>query len=105
VIGNGWLDQSSCRKKAGQPAKKRAEVGCNMSASGSTARRAARKVRKPEKRALGWQIRCLNCDFTGPWGKSGIRLKAKSRKYTFGRYPQCRRIRLRVIERVPAALF
>ncbi|HEX7577608.1 MAG TPA: hypothetical protein VF430_06185 [Verrucomicrobiae bacterium] len=54
-----------------------------------------------KKRATDWQIRCLRCDFTEPWEKSGVRPKASGRKFIFGRCPQCKRIRFRVIEKVP----
>lgn len=76
-----------------------------MSTNGSTARRAAKKVMAPKKHAPGLQIRCLKCDFAGPWRKSGVRLKASGRNYVFGRCPQCKRIRLRVIEKVPISEF
>jgi len=52
----------------------------------------------PEKPASAMQIRCLKCDFTERWDKHDVRLKATGRTYTFGRCPQCKRIRLRVIE-------
>jgi phage FluMu protein Com len=54
-----------------------------------------------KKRATDWQIRCLKCDSTEPWGKPVLRLKASGRKFVFGRCPQCKRIRFRVIEKVP----
>jgi hypothetical protein len=73
---------------------------CCVSKSGPM----TKKKMDSEKRASGWQIRCLNCDFTEPWGKYGIRLKAVGRTYTFGRCPQCKRIRIHVIEKVPAPL-
>ena len=56
---------------------------------------------KPKKHTPGWQIRCLRCDFIEPWEKSGVRPKASGRKFIFGRCPQCKRIRFRVIEKVP----
>jgi len=49
--------------------------------------------------APGMQIRCLKCDCTEPWEKQDGRLKAAGRTYTFGRCPQCKRIRMRVIEK------
>jgi phage FluMu protein Com len=64
---------------------------------------AKKKKMDPEKRAPGWQIRCLKCDFTEPWGKYSIRLKAVGRTYTYGRCPQCKRVRIHVIEKVPPA--
>ena len=54
-----------------------------------------------KKNATGWQIRCLKCNFTEPWDKSGVRLKSAGRKYIFGCCPHCKRIRFRVIEKVP----
>jgi len=54
-----------------------------------------------KKRMTDWQIRCMRCDFTEPWEKSGVRLKTSGRKFIFGRCPQCKRIRLRVVEKVP----
>jgi predicted RNA-binding Zn-ribbon protein involved in translation (DUF1610 family) len=75
---------------------------CDMSANDSTARRTAEKVMAAKKRAPGWQLRCLNCGFTEPWGKRGVRRKAIGRKYTYGRCPHCKRVRIRVIEKVPA---
>ena len=62
-----------------------------------------KKKTGPQKHAPGWQIRCLKCDFMEPWIKSAIRLKADGRAYAFGRCPHCKRIRLRVIEKVPAS--
>jgi len=56
-----------------------------------------------EKRAPGWQIRCLKCGFTEPWGKYGIRLGAFGKKYTFGFCSQCRWIRIHVVEKKHAA--
>ena len=56
---------------------------------------------EPKKHANGWQIRCLRCDFTEPWDNPGTRLKASGRKFVFGRCPHCKRIRFRVIEKVP----
>ena len=56
---------------------------------------------KPKKNTPGWQIRCLRCDFTAPWDKPGVRVQASGRKFVFGRCPNCKRIRLRVIETVP----
>jgi len=58
-----------------------------------------------EKRAQGWQIRCLKCGCAEPWVKRGARPKATERSYTFGRCPRCKRIRFRVIERVPTGPF
>jgi Zn finger protein HypA/HybF involved in hydrogenase expression len=55
----------------------------------------------PKKRAPEWQIRCMRCDSTEPWDQPGVRIKASGRKFVFGRCPQCKRIRLRVIEKVP----
>ena len=66
---------------------------------GMSARSTTTKKTDSEKRAPGWQIRCLKCDFTEPWDKYGIRLKASGRTYTFGRCAQCKRIRLHVIEK------
>jgi phage FluMu protein Com len=43
----------------------------------------------------------LKCDHTEPWEKSVVRIKAAGRKYIFGRCPQCKRIRIRVIEQTP----
>jgi phage FluMu protein Com len=56
---------------------------------------------KPKQSAPDWQIRCLRCDFTEPWEKPGARIKASGRKFIFGRCPHCKRIRFRVIEKVP----
>lgn len=50
--------------------------------------------------ANGWQIRCLKCDFTESWDKPVARTKSGGRKFIFGRCPQCKRIRFRVIEPV-----
>ena len=83
-------------KKSSPENSKRGRNHFNMSAS------SPRKQRTdPEKSAPSWQIRCLKCDFTEPWGKYGIRLKASGRTYTFGRCGQCKRIRLHVIEKAP----
>jgi phage FluMu protein Com len=56
---------------------------------------------KPKKRADCWQIRCLRCDSTEPCDKPGARAEAAGRKFIFGRCPNCKRIRFRVIEKVP----
>lgn len=53
-----------------------------------------------EQRAPGWQVRCLKCGFTEPWGKYGIRLGAIGNEYTLGRCPKCNRIRFHVIEKI-----
>ena len=58
-------------------------------------------MKEAKKNAIGWQIRCLKCDFTEPWDKPDGRLKPGSRKYIFGCCPHCKRIRFRVIETVP----
>ncbi|MGA3285608.1 MAG: hypothetical protein ABSD57_14270 [Verrucomicrobiota bacterium] len=76
-----------------------------MSADDSTARTAAEKVMAAKKRASGWQIRCLKCGCAEPWGKPGARPKAAERSYAFGRCPKCKRIRFRVIEKVPTGPF
>ncbi|HEX5398101.1 MAG TPA: hypothetical protein VFY06_03530, partial [Verrucomicrobiae bacterium] len=54
-----------------------------------------------QKNAVAWQIRCTRCDFTEPWADGGDRRKTDARKFVFGRCPQCKRIRFRVIEKVP----
>jgi hypothetical protein len=51
-----------------------------------------------EARAPGWKIRCLKCDFTEPYGKYGIRMRAAGRKYTLGYCSQCRGLRFYVVE-------
>jgi hypothetical protein len=56
---------------------------------------------KSKKHGTGLQIRCLKCDFTEPWNKSVALPKGTGRKFMFGRCPNCKRIRLRVIENVP----
>jgi Zn finger protein HypA/HybF involved in hydrogenase expression len=57
-----------------------------------------------KKNATAWQIRCTRCDFTEPWDNKGSdRQKNAARKFFFGRCPQCKRIRFRVIEKVPDA--
>lgn len=55
----------------------------------------------PKKRAPDLQIRCLRCDSIEPWDKPGVRLNASGQKFVFGRCSQCKRIRFRVIEKVP----
>lgn len=54
-----------------------------------------------KRNATAWQIRCTRCDFTEPWDKGNDRQKTAARKFVFGRCPQCKRIRFRVIEKVP----
>jgi len=76
-----------------------------MSANGSKAKRSVKKVKDPAARAPGMQIRCLKCEFTEPWDKHGVRLKASGRTYIFGRCPQCKRVRIRVIEKIPISEF
>jgi hypothetical protein len=84
--------------KKGSPAiSERGRNDDDMSARSTT----TKKKLNPEKQAPGWQIRCLNCDFTERRVKLNIRLKAAGRTYSFGRCPQCKRIRLRVIEKAP----
>ena len=60
-----------------------------------------KKIMEPKKHSNGWQIRCLRCDSIEPCDKPGGHLKASGRKFIFGRCPQCKRIRFRVIEKVP----
>ena len=54
---------------------------------------------KYQRRAPGWDVRCLKCGFREPWGKYGIRLWAAGRKWTVGRCKRCGKIRCHVIER------
>ncbi len=54
---------------------------------------------KAEKRAPGWDVRCLKCGFTEQWGKYGIRLWAVGRKYALGRCQRCGRFCCHVIEK------
>ena len=54
-----------------------------------------------KKRVANWQIRCLRCDSTEPCDKPGARAEAAGHKFIFGRCPNCKRIRFRVIEKVP----
>jgi hypothetical protein len=56
---------------------------------------------KSKKHVAGLQIRCLKCDFAEPWSRSGALPKGSGRKFIFGRCPSCKRIRLRVLEKVP----
>ena len=58
-----------------------------------------------KKLAGGWQIRCLKCGYAESWGKHGGRSRIAERSYTFGRCPHCKRIRFRVIEKVPTGPF
>ena len=51
-----------------------------------------------ERRAPGWDVRCLKCGFTEPWGKYGIRLLAQGRNWTIGWCSRCRWVRCHVIE-------
>jgi hypothetical protein len=64
-----------------------------------SARSATTKKKGPEKPVSGMQLRCLKCDLVEPWDKHDVRLKATGRTYIFGRCPQCKRIRMRVIEK------
>ncbi len=59
------------------------------------------KIMEPKKHSNGWQIRCLRCDSIEPCDKPGGHLKTSGRKFIFGRCPQCKRIRFRVIVKVP----
>lgn len=54
----------------------------------------------PEKRAPGWQIRCMKCGFTEHWGKYGIRRFAIGTSYTIGWCNTCRWIRFHAIEKI-----
>jgi RNase P subunit RPR2 len=56
-----------------------------------------------ETRAPGWQIRCLKCGFTEPFGKYGIRKFAGGKSYTVGFCTHCRWLRFYVIEKRPNA--
>jgi Zn finger protein HypA/HybF involved in hydrogenase expression len=76
-----------------------------MSVNDSTAKQAAPKPVQAKKRAPGWRIRCLKCDFAEPWSKPGAGRKAVGPEYISGRCPQCKRIRFRVIEKVPTEPF
>ena len=64
---------------------------------------AEEQLQRWEARAPGWQIRCLKCDFTEPFGKYGIRMKAAGKKYTVGYCSHCRGLRFYVIEHGKAA--
>lgn len=55
-----------------------------------------------ENRAPGWQVRCLKCGRTEPWGRYGVRLGAAGKKYTVGFCSRCRWLRFLVVERVPS---
>jgi hypothetical protein len=57
------------------------------------------KLQEYERRAPGWDIRCLRCGYTEPWGKYGIRLLAAGRKWTAGRCARCHRFCCHVIEK------
>ena len=59
----------------------------------------ARQSEPYERRAPGWDVRCLKCGFKEPWGKYGIRIHARGRSYTLGRCPRCRRIGCHIIEK------
>jgi len=56
---------------------------------------------KSKKHVTGLQIRCVKCDFAEPWGNPAAPTKGTARKFVFGRCPNCKRIRLRVLETVP----
>ena len=60
------------------------------------------QLRRWEAKAPGWQIRCLKCGFTEPYGKYGIRMGAAGKKYNLGYCAQCRGFRFYVIERKKA---
>ncbi|HLX94500.1 MAG TPA: hypothetical protein VKU37_02020 [Verrucomicrobiae bacterium] len=57
------------------------------------------EIRRWETRAPGWQIRCLKCGFTEPFGKYGIRRWAAGRQFTIGFCRHCRWLRFQVIEK------
>ena len=42
------------------------------------------QLRRWEAKAPGWQIRCLKCGFTEPYGKYGIRMGAPARNILWG---------------------
>ena len=56
-----------------------------------------------ETRAPCWQIRCIKCGFTEPWGKYGVQRWANGKSFTIGKCFQCKRIRCHVVEKVPAS--
>jgi len=74
-----------------------------MGANDSIRKTAAGKVVAAKKRASGWQIRCLKCGWAEPLSGHGAPPKAAGRSYIFGRCPKCKRIRIRVIEKIPVA--
>jgi predicted nucleic-acid-binding Zn-ribbon protein len=94
-----------CCKKSSPVDSEKCRNCCDMSANDSIARTAAEKVMAAKKHASGWQIRCLKCGYAEPCGKHGTRPKAAERSYIFGRCPKCKRIRFRVIEKVPTGPF
>jgi Zn finger protein HypA/HybF involved in hydrogenase expression len=59
----------------------------------------------PKKRAPSWQIRCLKCGFAEPWRKRHSERKGAKPIFISGRCPQCKRIRFRIIEKVPTGPF
>lgn len=54
---------------------------------------------RQEERAPGWDIRCLKCGFTEPWGKYGVRRHARGSPKTLAWCSRCRWIRCHVIEK------
>ena len=52
-----------------------------------------------ERRAPGWDVRCLKCGFKEPWGKYGIRRWAIGRAWTLGRCSRCGKICCHIIEK------
>ena len=52
-----------------------------------------------DRRVPGWQVRCLRCGLTEHWGKYGIRLGARGRKWTLGWCSRCRGLRCHAIEK------
>jgi hypothetical protein len=52
-----------------------------------------------DRRAAGWQVRCLRCGFRQHWGRYGIRKWAAGRSYTLGRCRRCGRLGCHAIEK------
>ena len=59
-------------------------------------------LRKWERRAPGWRLRCLKCGFSEPFGKYGVRLYAASyKKCVPGRCARCRRLGCMAASAIP----
>jgi len=57
------------------------------------------QLERYEKRAPGWETRCLTCGLSEPFGKYGYRLGGAGTDYRLHWCPRCQRYRCHRIQR------